>query len=140
VYPTTAFGCVIGGMCALCGVLLLALTIPVISNNFALFYLHARTREQIAEKDITAKERLAQAKTRFKSKAGLGGANPENYDNAKRRAPDAKLLLCQQDSNSTADESTVMLSHRPLPEGEFNRRPRSEQPQTREQKQEETVM
>lgn len=43
-------GCVIGALCAVTGVLLVALTIPVISNNFALFYMHARTRENIIKK------------------------------------------------------------------------------------------
>ncbi|ELU09920.1 hypothetical protein CAPTEDRAFT_157089 [Capitella teleta] len=136
VHPTTAFGCVIGAMCALCGVLLLALTIPVISNNFALFYLHARTREQIAEKDITAKERLAQAKTRLKVKAG--GALPSgSQENIKKRGPDSKLLLCQQDSNSTTDECSMMLSQRQ--EADFRVRP-SEQRQQMQGEEEETVM
>ncbi|CAD5111689.1 unnamed protein product [Dimorphilus gyrociliatus] len=49
-FPKTGFGCVVGSMCAFSGVLLLALTVPVISNNFALFYTHARSREQIIAK------------------------------------------------------------------------------------------
>lgn len=48
--PRTALGYVIGATCAVCGVLLEALTIPVISNNFALFYLHGKTREEIRKR------------------------------------------------------------------------------------------
>ncbi|KAK2188534.1 hypothetical protein NP493_129g02003 [Ridgeia piscesae] len=49
--PVTVGGCVIGALCAIWGVLLVALTIPVISSNFALFYMHARTREQLVQQD-----------------------------------------------------------------------------------------
>ena len=49
--PATVGGCVIGALCAIWGVLLVALTIPVISSNFALFYMHARTREQLVQQD-----------------------------------------------------------------------------------------
>lgn len=51
VYPETALGRIVGALCALCGVLLVALTIPVISNNFALFYMHARNREEMTKTD-----------------------------------------------------------------------------------------
>ncbi|KAH3695946.1 potassium voltage-gated channel subfamily C member 3-like [Dreissena polymorpha] len=43
-YPTTPIGYVVGTMCAVSGVLLVALTFPVISNNFTLFYTHVRSR------------------------------------------------------------------------------------------------
>ena len=51
VHPETAMGRIVGALCAVAGVLLVALTIPVISNNFALFYNHARTRDTLAQKD-----------------------------------------------------------------------------------------
>ena len=51
VHPETPMGCIVGAFCAVAGVLLIALTIPAISNNFALFYNHARTRETLAQKD-----------------------------------------------------------------------------------------
>ncbi|WAR23741.1 KCNAW-like protein, partial [Mya arenaria] len=44
VYPTTPIGYVVGTFCAVSGVLMVALTIPVISNNFTLFYTHVRSR------------------------------------------------------------------------------------------------
>lgn len=59
VYPQTTLGCIMGALCALCGVLLVALTIPVISNNFALFYMHARTRDENARKEEDDDEEAA---------------------------------------------------------------------------------
>ncbi|CAG5117713.1 unnamed protein product [Candidula unifasciata] len=47
VYPSTPIGYIVGTACAVCGVLLVALTIPVISNNFTLFYRHVQSRTAI---------------------------------------------------------------------------------------------
>ena len=44
VYPITPIGYVVGTACAVSGVLMVALTFPVISNNFTLFYTHVRSR------------------------------------------------------------------------------------------------
>jgi len=44
IFPVTPIGYVVGACCAVSGVLLVALTFPVISNNFTLFYTHVRSR------------------------------------------------------------------------------------------------
>ncbi|KAH9504654.1 hypothetical protein Btru_062515 [Bulinus truncatus] len=44
VAPSTPIGYIVGTICAVCGVLFMALTFPVISNNFTLFYEHVRSR------------------------------------------------------------------------------------------------
>ena len=42
--PATPMGKFIGSICAVCGVLTIALPVPVIVNNFSLYYSHAQAR------------------------------------------------------------------------------------------------
>ena len=44
--PVTSLGYVVGAICAISGTILFALTIPVLSNNFAVLYMHARSHER----------------------------------------------------------------------------------------------
>lgn len=48
--PETWPGKVIGGACAICGVLIVALPISVIGNNFNLYYAHAQARLKLPTK------------------------------------------------------------------------------------------
>ncbi|CAH1801826.1 unnamed protein product, partial [Owenia fusiformis] len=45
-FPTTATGYIIGSMCVLCGVLTVAFTVPIIVNNFMMYYRHASARRK----------------------------------------------------------------------------------------------
>ena len=45
--PRTYMGMVVGSMCALTGVLTIALPVPVIVSNFAMFYSHTQARAKL---------------------------------------------------------------------------------------------
>lgn len=57
IYPRTTGGYLVGAACALCGTVIMALTIPILSNNFTLYYTHSRTRDR-----ATVKEKLRESK------------------------------------------------------------------------------
>lgn len=48
--PSTTAGKFIGSICAVCGVLTIALPVPVIVNNFSLYYSHAQARLKLPKK------------------------------------------------------------------------------------------
>lgn len=87
----TGLGKVIGTCCAISGVLVIALPIPIIGNNFAAFYKNERRREQLAEKK-SAMERAQRkgaitpfpGQTNFGSVGGMGttsmiGSNVDGF-------------------------------------------------------------
>ncbi len=49
--PETWAGKMVGGICAICGVLIVALPISVIGSNFSLYYAHVRARLKLPCKD-----------------------------------------------------------------------------------------
>lgn len=58
-HPTTTVGYIVGTACAVAGVLMIALTIPVISNNFTLFYTHVRSKGTTGPPSSDSDESLA---------------------------------------------------------------------------------
>ena len=48
--PKTYVGMIVGGMCALTGVLTIALPVPVIVANFAMYYSHTQARSKLPKK------------------------------------------------------------------------------------------
>ena len=124
-YPHTALGCVIGAMCALSGVLLVALTIPVISNNFALFYMHARTREQITSKDyvdilqnscVEEEEEPATPDLKCKHNNVVSDDKPGSGSDVTRAGLESHALLMHADSHSHTDECGITLINSTVPD------------------------
>jgi len=54
--PITPLGYIIGGVCALTGLVFLAMPIPVVVNNFATFYAHAKARKSFQKNSKNTKK------------------------------------------------------------------------------------
>ena len=51
-YPKSGMGYVVGAMCALTGILATGLPVPIIANNFNLYYAHAQLKEALGLRKI----------------------------------------------------------------------------------------
>ena len=57
-YPLSYTGYVLGAVCVICGVLVIAFTVPIVVNNFSLYYQHAQSRIKVpAEKRRKARSK-----------------------------------------------------------------------------------
>ena len=99
VVPSSPIGYVVGTACSVSGVLMLALTIPVISNNFTLFYMHVRSMggSSSSMSELDGKnERLYQS-----DDAGKIYENARKTSNGSIILNDRRLTMIRMPSNDT---------------------------------------
>ncbi|CAH1800857.1 unnamed protein product [Owenia fusiformis] len=56
-YPKSIGGYIVGSGCVICGVLVIAFTVPVIVNNFLMFYAHASSMDKKSERPFKNRNR-----------------------------------------------------------------------------------
>ncbi|KAH3884405.1 potassium voltage-gated channel protein Shaw-like [Dreissena polymorpha] len=105
VKPTTELGYLVGGFCAISGVLVIALSVPAIVNNFTLYYTHAQSREKLKlrKKKFEQNEKWQRLKAGVRSKIKSGALNgilsemkKTNSVNAHSKVSLLKLDGCQR--------------------------------------------
>eukprot|EP00090_Calanus_glacialis_P034773 TRINITY_DN5878_c0_g1_i2.p1 TRINITY_DN5878_c0_g1~~TRINITY_DN5878_c0_g1_i2.p1 ORF type:complete len:413 (+),score=103.17 TRINITY_DN5878_c0_g1_i2:287-1525(+) len=83
--PVTIFGKIIGGMCALSGIFILTLPIPIVVNSFASYYKNRLWRTEVAHKKRERTRQQAKEKKEmqkmmlFKTMAGPGFFFPTDF-------------------------------------------------------------
>ena len=108
--PQTFFGKLVGSVCCICGVLVIALPIPIIVNNFAEFYKNQMRREKALRRReaLEKARRSAQGTTNVAGGGGRGslGTDPANLrDNLAKSMEMAEILRDQ--GSSAADIATA---------------------------------
>ncbi len=84
-FPRTGLGYIVGAMCALAGVLVLALPVPIIVNNFSLYYSHAQARAKLPKK---RKRVLVGAADALKTQVAMPEGSLENLSQPPAPASD----------------------------------------------------
>ena len=77
--PKTYLGMVVGSFCALTGVLTIALPVPVIVSNFALFYSHTQARAKLPKKRrrVLPVEQVRPKTAASSGASAAGGGTPQ---------------------------------------------------------------
>lgn len=76
--PRTYAGMLVGALCALAGVLTIALPVPVIVSNFTMFYSHTQAREKLPRQ----RRRVVQVTTPLNDQSASWNAAPYKMDNS----------------------------------------------------------
>jgi len=118
--PKTYLGMFVGSLCALTGVLTIALPVPVIVSNFALFYSHTQARAKLPKKRrrvqpveaVRPKTGALQAALRNCPGAGLQGGQLRLTTAMQRQFSPVQTKLNQRVGNTTHSLSIVYFMHR----------------------------
>ncbi|XP_074643299.1 potassium voltage-gated channel protein Shaw-like [Tubulanus polymorphus] len=62
-YPTTTGGYILGSLCSISGVIVIALTVPIVVNNFLLFYQHGKSLSECISRNELQTEANGGSKT-----------------------------------------------------------------------------
>ena len=71
--PTTTMGQVLGGVCAVAGVFILALPVPIVVNSFATCYKNQMWRNEVSQKRL---EQLSKIKVKKKISKNVENHTP----------------------------------------------------------------
>lgn len=113
-YPKTEWGYVVGTMTALCGVLVIGFTVPVLVNNFILYYQHtqcALAREGAKQKRVKVRDwrhKDRKRRTRFLTLPAKKGAASASLSRSDANADAVSLASARSRTLSEISESSLL--------------------------------
>jgi len=91
--PRTYAGMLVGALCALAGVLTIALPVPVIVSNFTMFYSHTQAREKLPRQ----RRRVCNVPEGQNDQINMSGGPPQCQSSMTRRMNAIKISYCSGD-------------------------------------------
>ncbi|KAK3577886.1 hypothetical protein CHS0354_014559 [Potamilus streckersoni] len=109
IVPKSVLGRIVGACCAVSGVLVIALSVPVIVNNFTIYYLHAQARDKLRKKKKISEQahkwnRLKQGIKENLTKKGIFGTLKRTHNS---NSVDVVVLGELKDSQNNGEFSTT---------------------------------
>ncbi|XP_055979200.1 potassium voltage-gated channel subfamily C member 4 isoform X1 [Sorex fumeus] len=108
-YPKTWSGMLVGALCALAGVLTIAMPVPVIVNNFGMYYSLAMAKQKLPKKRKKHVPRPPQLGSPIYCKSEGTSPQDSTYSDASPPAPEEGLVERKRaDSKQNGDASAVL--------------------------------
>ncbi|KAM9753565.1 potassium voltage-gated channel subfamily C member 1b isoform 3-T3 [Menidia menidia] len=108
-YPQTTFGMLVGALCALAGVLTIAMPVPVIVNNFGMYYSLAMAKQKLPKKKNRHIPRAPQPGSPNYCKSSISSQHPSPI------AHDDVFEIKFQDSKLNGEAANAALANEDCP-------------------------
>ena len=109
--PKTLFGYIVGAACAVCGLLMLSLPVPIIVSNFTLYYSHAQAKLKLPKK---TKNLMVNAANMLKE-CSIGTLTPPESASSLSGSLASVHVLERKDSNDSALGSSESTGNKYFP-------------------------
>ncbi|KAG7332455.1 hypothetical protein KOW79_004289 [Hemibagrus wyckioides] len=114
-YPQTWLGMMVGALCALAGVLTIAMPVPVIVNNFGMYYSLAMAKQKLPKK----RKRHHRNPDTVLDSASFGKSESNSHRNSTQSdtcplAPEENIARTRSDSKQNGDANVALSEDEPL--------------------------
>ncbi|XP_039521939.1 potassium voltage-gated channel subfamily C member 1b isoform X2 [Pimephales promelas] len=114
-YPQTTSGMLVGALCALSGVLTIAMPVPVIVNNFGMYYSLAMAKQKLPKKKNKHIPRAPQLGSPNYCKSAINSPRPSTHSEACPLAQEEVSEIRYQDFKVNGEPSKAALANEDCP-------------------------